>query len=983
MSTFDKVLVYAAGVPTLPTAGDLLDLSDLELHVKYFTATISASITPQADPPTADGEIRYVTGEGFKFYQNGSAVALGISYSAITLEPSGFPNQTDSTISVVNGTRTLTIAPVGASFSYYASAVEYTVSAPAAVTWTNVAGLHFIYFNGATLTHSESPWDLTNPELVPVAALVWDTVGSTSIVLEERHGIQMDRDTHLYLHSTRGTQLVSGGTIPAASYTLSGTTDAHNSFAVDETVISDEDIRSTLTALADGSAIGRLWRSGAGGPWTWDTSTVFPKVGAGGVFIAKNVFSTPNWVLTDLASNRWVNWYLLAIPALTTAYRFVLIPGQVDFANLTSAQAESVTALDWGSLPFTEAVPIAQITYRTNTGYTTTGRCRIEGIRRLVGTTVTVTGGTSGGGTNLAVGTITDTTLVVTSDTGTDATLPQATTTEAGLMSGTDKTKLDGIAAGATAIPLASTNPADVGATAVGVGTTAARADHVHAHGTQTGGTQHDLAVASGAAGFLSGADKAKIDAMASLTSTAPADVTKDTAAVGVATTAARADHKHNIVVAAPTTIGTANADGAATSLARSDHVHAHGDQTSGSLHAAAVAAGASGFMTGADKTKLDGIATGADVTTVANATAASAAGIFRDKTGGIVYLRKLIAENSSVTVTEDVDTVMIRSNIFASGSANQLQVTNGSGSFSGAAKAYKTTNGYLELAGPTHPTELDTATASRVVLGSGAVDTYPYVSVIGPAADPRLLGPHIGRHRLAYSLPIGANTTTVNSVGQSITGQGTATARTVETATDYLASLRRVAYVSAATAGSRAGVYVNNAHLFGGVTGPPTWGGFYVVMRFSFSALPTTCRWWAGLTVEGALANAEPYAIQNAIGFGHENGGGMALYTNDAGASGSGYALAAPFNGLTTRQVYTVTFYRHPGTTTLYCACLLESATPAANTLYTRSVTWTTGTADMPSIANLLAPQILIWNGTTASVATVELISIYVEVVN
>jgi hypothetical protein len=38
----------------------------------------------------------------------------------------------------------------------------------------------------------------------------------------------------------------------------------------------------------------------------------------------------------------------------------------------------------------------------------------------------------------------------------------------------------------------------------------------------------------------------------------------------------------------------------------------AHGARTGGSLHADVVAAGASGFMTGADKTKLDGVATGA-----------------------------------------------------------------------------------------------------------------------------------------------------------------------------------------------------------------------------------------------------------------------------------------------------------------------------------------------------------------------------------
>jgi hypothetical protein len=51
--------------------------------------------------------------------------------------------------------------------------------------------------------------------------------------------------------------------------------------------------------------------------------------------------------------------------------------------------------------------------------------------------------------------------------------------------------------------------------------------------------------------------------------------------------------------------IGTQDA-GVSNKVARADHVHAHGDQAGGSLHADVVAGGADGFMTGADKTKLD-----------------------------------------------------------------------------------------------------------------------------------------------------------------------------------------------------------------------------------------------------------------------------------------------------------------------------------------------------------------------------------------
>lgn len=127
------------------------------------------------------------------------------------------------------------------------------------------------------------------------------------------------------------------------------------------------------------------------------------------------------------------------------------------------------------------------------------------------------------------------------------------------------------------------------------------------AHGTRGGGTQHAAATTS-VNGFMSAADKTKLDASGELnTSIATQNVTKATATIGVATVAARADHKHDVSTGVPSAIGSANAEGSATTLSRSDHVHNHGNQAGGSLHAAATG-GSAGFMSATDKTKLDGL---------------------------------------------------------------------------------------------------------------------------------------------------------------------------------------------------------------------------------------------------------------------------------------------------------------------------------------------------------------------------------------
>ncbi len=152
-------------------------------------------------------------------------------------------------------------------------------------------------------------------------------------------------------------------------------------------------------------------------------------------------------------------------------------------------------------------------------------------------------------------------------------------------MNGATPGVLRDISSSGSGVSLATTAPAAVGTTAVvGVGTTAARADHVHIHGAQTDGTLHAAATTS-VAGFMSAADKTKLDSTATLSSAIPASVGAQTA--GVATTASR-----------------------------SDHIHDHGNQTAGTHHAAATTSVA-GFMSTTDKTKLDSLSTAVATTTV------------------------------------------------------------------------------------------------------------------------------------------------------------------------------------------------------------------------------------------------------------------------------------------------------------------------------------------------------------------------------
>lgn len=87
------------------------------------------------------------------------------------------------------------------------------------------------------------------------------------------------------------------------------------------------------------------------------------------------------------------------------------------------------------------------------------------------------------------------------------------TPTELGFLHGVTsaiQTQLNAITTALVA--LSNSTPAAVGTASAGVASTSSRSDHVHAHGSQLGGALHANAVAAGAAGFLTGTDKTKID---------------------------------------------------------------------------------------------------------------------------------------------------------------------------------------------------------------------------------------------------------------------------------------------------------------------------------------------------------------------------------------------------------------------------------------------------------------------------------------
>ena len=134
-------------------------------------------------------------------------------------------------------------------------------------------------------------------------------------------------------------------------------------------------------------------------------------------------------------------------------------------------------------------------------------------------------------------------------------------------------------------------------------------------------------------------------------------------------------------------------------------------------------------------------------------------------------------------------------------------------------------------------------------------------------------LQPLLATSRFGMMNPIGGtNTPTYIGSYSALTALGTATARAVTTAS-FLTRLRRLGYVSAATAGSFAGVRTSVGQITTGGPGPGT--GFFKVIRFGISdaTLVSGSRMFVGLSTSvSAPTNVNPDTLKNCIGVGHQD---------------------------------------------------------------------------------------------------------------
>lgn len=315
-----------------------------------------------------------------------SAVPLPTLFYDAQQQPTGFEKDpdgeppSDSTITYNPATRTITIAPTGASFNYWLRGQMHTVAAPGVSAVHGAAtGVYYFYWDSTNvLQFTNAPFSIF--EDVLIGYVYYNATLADGIPFEERHGADRNKAWHYSDHYKRGLYWHTGEGLAIGSYTLApaAPADADNQWAISSGEQHDEDIAFQNTGRTSGS-YEVFYRTGASGEWRWLNNNV-PLLSPVGGYVYYNEWTGATWQLTALGVSDYVNYYICVTNSLDSDYDVFIIMGQDDFGSLAAAQADSAASLDYGTLPFQEILSIYKVTFRTNAAYGTEGKCRIEAV---------------------------------------------------------------------------------------------------------------------------------------------------------------------------------------------------------------------------------------------------------------------------------------------------------------------------------------------------------------------------------------------------------------------------------------------------------------------------------------------------------------------------------------------------------------------------------------------------------------------------
>jgi hypothetical protein len=385
-----------SGTPALPNGTTATTQTTSDNSTKLATDAFVQSAIAAGTAANVSGTVAIANGGTSATTALGALDALG----AETIF-NGIENAALWALSYSAANRQLTIT-LSTGAAYTVGGVRYPLSAGTVTTTAhaNTTGLWFFYYDGTNsgaLTVSSSSWNLITT--APIALVYYNATNVAAILFNELHpGVKgMGPAAHLNLHTTRGTQLLSGG-VPSG-YTLATTGLANTSYAISAGSIADEDLILSTTAQAQGGAntYQIMYQTGtsASPVWNWVEDA------EGGIYTNGtnpyyNQLTGGSWQLTAITANAtYYNYWVMAVPAYS-APQFIIIMGSATYTTLAAAEAATFATEVPNISQFTaEGIVLYQMTYERNNGDGAPGNSTLQAVSKVTASLISV-GGNSG-----------------------------------------------------------------------------------------------------------------------------------------------------------------------------------------------------------------------------------------------------------------------------------------------------------------------------------------------------------------------------------------------------------------------------------------------------------------------------------------------------------------------------------------------------------------------------------------------------------
>ena len=272
--------------------------------------------------------------------------------------------------------------------------------------------------------------------------------------------------------------------------------------------------------------------------------------------------------------------------------------------------------------------------------------------------------------------------------------------------------------------------------------------------------------------------------------------------------------------------------------------------------------------------------------------------------------------------------------------------------------------------------TDPGASAAGRLTLYSKALAGRIMPKIVGPSGLDTALQPLLARNKVGMFTPPGnATTAAVLGAYTAPTAIGTATARNVATA-NMFTRMRRIGYVSAATAGALCGARASSTQVTTGGAG----GGFFKIMRFGISdaVVVSGARMFVGVTTSvSAPTNVEPSTLTNCIGVGCRTADTTLQLFHGGTAAQLPIDLGANFPvDTTTTDVYELALFAPPDTSDVHWEVTrLNTGDAVSGTILSA------GGVASPAGTTLLS-YLMAWrtNNATAAAVGLDIMSDYIE---